>query len=133
MFKPAAILAVFTLACSSCCLHWITPVEETRSAITETFVRINLYAETHKAIPLSLDVLPKRAGYANRTTDGLKRPLQYRIADDGLLTLTSYGADGKPGGTGEDADISVSYHSTKPDGSLWVGSPMWIVEAEARP
>lgn len=91
-----------------------------------------IYAQAHKAVPSSLDVLPKREGYVNRTTDSWNRPLQYHIADDGMLTLTSYGADGKPGGTGEDADISVSYHSTKPDGSLWVGSSMWTVEGEVQ-
>ena len=68
----------------------------------------------------------------NRTTDGWNRPLQYRVAQDGIITLTSLGADGKPGGDGEDADISVSYRSKRPNGSLWVGSPMWLVEAEVK-
>jgi hypothetical protein len=100
--------------------------------MTETLARINIYAETNKAIPPSLDVLAKRDGYVNRTTDGWNRPLQYRVTQDGIITLTSLGADGKPGGNGEDADISVSYRSKRPDGSLWVGSPMWLVEAEVK-
>ena len=127
-----AFLMFLALAFFSGCTDKITPVEMTRTAMTETLVRINIYAETNKAIAPSLDVLAKRDGYVNRTTDGWNRPLQYRVAQDGIITLTSLGADGKPGGDGEDADISVSYRSKRPDGSLWVGSPMWLVEAEVK-
>jgi hypothetical protein len=104
----------------------------TKGAITGTFVRINFYAQTNKVIPPSLDVLPKRKGYADRTTDGWGRPLQYQVAAEGIITLTSLGRDGKPGGSGEDSDIAMSYFTKKPDGNLWVGSDMWIVEARAR-
>jgi hypothetical protein len=127
-----AFLIFLALAFLSGCTDKITPVEMTRTAMTETLVRINIYAETNKAIPSSLDVLPKRDGYMNRTTDGWNRPLQYRVAQDGIITLTSLGADGKLGGNGEDADISVSYLSKRPDGSLWVGSAMWLVEAKVK-
>jgi hypothetical protein len=108
----------------------IPPAVITRSAITETFVRIHLYAETHKALPSSLDDLPKREGYANRTSDGWKRPLQYTVTKDGLITLQSLGADGKLGGEGDNTDMAISYRSKRPDGSLWAGLPMWILEAE---
>jgi hypothetical protein len=113
-------------------MHTISPVDETQTAIIETFARIAIYAETNKAVAPSLAVLPKRDGYANQTTDGWKRPLQYRVTEDGIITLTSLGADGKPGGNGENADISKSYSAKRPDGGFWVGSPMWIVEAEVR-
>ncbi|MEI8289359.1 MAG: type II secretion system protein GspG [Verrucomicrobiota bacterium] len=125
-------LIFLVMACGSCCMHTITSVEMTWTAIDETFVRIAIYAETNKAVAPSLDVLPKRDGYANQTTDGWKRPLQYRVAKDGIITLTSLGADGKPGGSGENADISKSYRAKRPDGSLWVGAPMWIAEAEVK-
>lgn len=110
----------------------ITPVEMTHTAMIETFVRISLYAETNKALPPSLEVLPKREGYANRTTDGWKRTLEYSVSGDGVITLRSLGKDGRPGGDGENADISQSYLSKRPDGSLWVGSPMWTAEAEVK-
>lgn len=127
-----ASLMFLALAFLSGCTDKITPVEMTRTAMTETLARINIYAETNKAVAPSLDVLAKRDGYLNRTTDGWNRPVQYRVAQDGIITLTSLGADGKPGGDGENADISVSYRSKRPDGSLWVGSPMWLVEAEVK-
>lgn len=126
-----ALCLVLVLAWVALCfVDRATPVDMTRTAMTETFIRICLYAETNKALPPSLDALPKRDGYANRTTDGWKRPLQYRVDKNGVITLRSFGADGKPGGAGDDADLSQSYRSKRPDGSLWVGSPMWIVEAE---
>jgi hypothetical protein len=140
MFRPVRIIWALALALVAGCVWWfvwywdvIPPDAMTITAIGETFVRINLYAETNRSIPLSLDVLPKREGYANRTTDGWGRPLVYKVAADGVITLTSFGADGQPGGEGPDADLSQSYRCRRPEGSLWVGSPMWIVEAEIHP
>jgi len=133
--RASIILALGVILALSFVLSWtsrIPPVAMTRTAMTETFVRISLYAETNKALPPSLDVLPKREGYANRTTDGWKRPLQYSVAGDGVITLRSFGADEKPGGEGDSADISQSYRSKRQDGTLWVGLPMWIVEAEVK-
>jgi hypothetical protein len=125
------VLAVLTVACAGC--DQIPPAAATQSAMVESFARINIYAETNRSVPPSLDVLPRRAGYANQTTDGWGRPLQYDLSQDGIITLRSLGADGKPGGVGENADVSLSYFSKRPDGSLWVGSPMWIGEAVVRP
>lgn len=133
--RASLIIALGVLLALTFALSWanrIPPVSMTRTAMTETLVRINLYAETNKALPPSLDVLPKREGYMNRTTDGWKRPLQYSVAGDGVITLRSFGAHGIPGGDGDNADIVQSYRSRRPDGSLWVGSPMWIVEAEVK-
>lgn len=126
----SVLLAPFLL--SSCCMHTITPVESTNSAIIESFARVQLYAKANRVAPPSLDALPKRKGYANQITDGWHRPLHYRLASDGVITLTSLGKDGKPGGTGEDADISVSYRSRRPDGSLWAASDSWIGEAQVK-
>ncbi len=138
MFRTAHIIGALALVLIAACVWWchmdvIPPDAMTITAIGETFVRINLYAESNRSIPSSLDILPKREGYADLTTDGWGRPLVYKVAADGVITLTSFGADGKPGGEGRDGDFSQSYRCRRPDGSLWVGSPMWIVEAEIRP
>jgi len=127
---PYTLLAMVCMA--GCCMDTITPVDITSTAITESFARVQIYAQTNGAVPPSLDVLPKRKGYINRITDGWHRPLLYRVAPDGVITIMSFGRDGKPGGTGEDADISVSYRSKRPDGSLLVGADLWIVEAQVR-
>ena len=126
--KIGAAIIIATV-CSSCCLDVITPVQMTHTAITETFVRMNLYAQQNHAIPTSLAILPKRKGYANRTTDGWNRPLLLETDNEGVLTLRSYGKDGKPGGTGDDEDISTSYQAKHKEGTLWIGDAKWIVRA----
>jgi hypothetical protein len=133
--RPSILIAlglVLSLVLAFAWVCGISPYEMTHTAMVETFVRINQYAEVHRSLPPSLDVLPKRDGYANRTTDGWNRPLRYRVTSNGVITLQSFGADGKPGGSGENADIVQSYLSRRIDGSLWVGSPTWIVEAELK-
>jgi len=110
----------------------IPPKDVTVTSIIETFVRISLYAREHNKLPPSLTVIPVRAGYANKTTDAWHRPLRYEVSSDGVIRLTSLGKDGKHGGGGDDADISRAYYSIRTDGSLWVTSEMWIVEAEVK-
>jgi hypothetical protein len=129
--KWLALCAIAT-GCLSCCAHLITPGEMTRTAIMETFVRIDLYAKQKGQLPSTLAVLAEREGYVNRTTDGWGRPLQYHVDGDGVITLASLGRDGKPGGSGADADISESYYSRRKDGTLWVGAELWIAEAMVR-
>ena len=134
--KKAIIIGISILVTgvilSVALVEQVSPKNMTRSAIGETFARINLFARQNKSIPSSLAVLPKREGYVNRTTDAWNRPLQYDVTADGFITIKSLGRDGKPGEQGEYSDISVTYYSKKPDGSLWAGSDMWLVEAEIK-
>ena len=111
-------------------VHVITPREMTATAITESLVRIHLYAQTNRALPPTLEVLPRRDGYMNRTMDGWGYELRYDISDTGIITLSSLGADQKPGGTGDNADISRTYRSHDEDGTLIADEDMWIVEGE---
>lgn len=124
-------LGLFVVAC---CMPMtvISPEDMTRAAIGETFYRIHLYGRLHGRLPESLSVLADRGGYSNRTTDGWGRALNYSIGDDGLVSLTSLGQDGQAGGLGPDQDVTVTYRSRRPDGSMWVGEDLWIVEAENR-
>lgn len=121
------------LTMTGCCAHVISPVEMTHTAIGETFYRVHLYGKQSHKIPDSFDVLPVREGYANQTTDGWKKNLILEIKDDKIMTITSYGKDGKPGGEGEDADVSKSHWLRREDGRLWVDDDMWVVESEIGP
>jgi hypothetical protein len=129
-FGPRILLGLSATLAIVYCTDQISPVNMTHTAIDETFARINIYARTDGAVPTSLDALPK--GYVIRTVDGWGRPLQYRVQQDGIITVTSYGRDGVPGGIDDDADISVSYRTRYSDGNLWVGADRWIVEARVR-
>ncbi len=82
----------------------------------ETVARIRLYHDMYGALPESLDQLPTRDGYANDAIDGLGRQLIYSRTKE-TATVESLGADGKLGGTGEDADYRVKV-LVKPDGEL---------------
>jgi len=113
-------------------MHVITPVEMTHTAIGESFARMHIYLTKHHRFPASLDELPKRDGYANRTTDGWHRPLLYRIEEENFITLFSLGKDGKPGGTGEDADIQRTYRTKNRDGSWCVDEELWLATAQVR-
>jgi len=105
----------------------------TWTAMGETFARIDIYAQSNKSVPTSLEMLPKREHYMNRTIDGWGRPLQYTATQDGIISLTSLGRDGIVGGQGEDADITEAYYTRRADGALWAGSDLWLVEAEIKP
>ncbi|MFN3151101.1 type II secretion system protein GspG [Bremerella sp.] len=100
------------------------------TAIGESFYRIHLYANANQKLPPTLDDLPRREGYGNRITDGWGNRLNYEISDAGVVTLSSLGADQKPGGTGDDADISRSYRSIDEQGTFIAGEHMWIVTGE---
>jgi hypothetical protein len=76
---------------------------QTVTAIRETFNRINLFATLHGKTPINLEELPKRTGYSNSITDEWNRPLHFESLH-GIMTLTSYGKDGVPGGVGDNAD-----------------------------
>ena len=116
----------------ACCTDRITPVDMTYTAIGETFYRIHMYAQSNSTIPQSLDALPRRPGYLNRTTDGWDRPLEFIVGTDGTITLRSYGRDGQPGGDGEDRDISRTYRTKRSDGSFWAAEELWVVEGQVR-
>ena len=68
-------------------------------------MRIQEYMKKHRQAPPNLAVLPEWEGF-NRTRDGWGHDIQYAVDKEGIVTLTSFGADGKPGGTGRDADIA---------------------------
>jgi general secretion pathway protein G len=126
------LMAVITAVIAAMLVDVIPPAAMTRTSMTETFVRIHLFAKASGKLPASLSDLPKRTGYANRTTDGWNRPLTYELKANGDITLRSLGKDGKPGGQGDDADIAWTFHGRRSDGTIWATDEMWIVEAEAR-
>jgi hypothetical protein len=129
--KPSLIaLFAFVFILQGC--HVITPIEMTRTAIGETFYRIHLFMQKEGKAPPALDVLPRREGYGNRTTDGWGRELAYSQSPDGVLSLKSLGRDGWIGGTGEDADISRSYRTIDENGRSLIGDDLWIVTAEIK-
>jgi len=102
----------------------------TPSAIGETHYRIHLFAVVNNRLPTGLSELTDRQGYANRTEDLWGRELIYRVDDDGIITLGSYGRDGKIGGVNSDADIIRSYRSLDESGNFIAGDDLWVATGE---
>jgi len=115
-------------ACSS--VPVISPIESTQSAIVETTVRTHTYMLAHRTYPTDLKSLPLREGFANQITDGWGRDLIYSVDDQGVISLTSLGRDGRTGGSNEDADITRRYRTRNEDGSLNIDDELWLVESE---
>lgn len=132
--RTLMIVLALGLAMLAGCLapHVITPEESTDVAIGETHVRTHLYMLTNRSTPPDLSVLPTRKGYGNRTTDGWGRPLLYSVDENGVITLSSLGRDGKSGGSGADADVVRRYRTRDKSGKLNVDDDLWIVTSEIR-
>jgi hypothetical protein len=77
--------------------------------------RILRYAAANDSLPTSLEQLPILEGYTNEVTDGWGRPILWQV-EGTKVTLTSYGRDGVPGGSGEDADMVGVFQAKTADG-----------------
>lgn len=110
--------------------HFISSEEMTHSAIGETFYRIKLYAKKNMRLPSGLAELPDREGYINMTTDAWGNGLVYIVMQSGSVSLSSYGADGVKGGSGENTDISRSYRWQDDRGRFIAGDDDWPYDCE---
>ena len=75
--------------------------------------RIFIYMQEHGHTPRDLRELPNLDGYYNSIKDGWGNQILYSVETNGVVTLTSLGADGKPGGIGQAGDIIQSFSTTK--------------------
>jgi len=88
-----------------------TPRSNTRAAIGSImYHRIPEYLKQHHQLPDRLADIPTVESYNDCLTDGWGRDIMYFKNSDGTYTLLSYGKDGKPGGTGENADIQETFN-----------------------
>jgi len=126
-----AILLLLVFAAVQCFQSLKLPPETlTRAAVDTTMVRIHPYMVEHRDYPPDLTVLPERKGYYNKITDAWGRRLLYSVDEDGIITVSSLGRDGKPGGEGRDADIVLRHRTRNEDGSLNIDDEFWILDSE---
>ena len=78
--------------------------------------RIIRYLQGHGRLPDSLLELAKMPGYENRICDAWGRMLIYEVLPNGDISLTSFGRDGKAGGSGEDTDMTGIFTPLTPEG-----------------
>jgi hypothetical protein len=98
----------------------VSRAELTRSRMAFDRIRILDYAHEHGRLPTELSTLPPLAlkpEADHYLEDAWHRKLIYEVDSSGIVTLKSFGKDGVPGGTDEDADILVKFPSRHSDGS----------------
>ena len=91
-------------------VHPIPDRARTRTTIAVLSHRVELYLHQNETLPGDLQGLPEREEYHNEITDAWDRPLLYRRVRDEAFEITSYGPDGKQGGSGDTADIRQWFH-----------------------
>ena len=105
--------------------HEVRPEQwTTRYAILEIEDMVQMYRATTKALPKSLEELPRsdesqvhfRRDENGKPLDGWGRPFLYST-DGTKFVITSLGRDGKPGGIGLDCDLSNTNNNQWPDAS----------------
>lgn len=97
----------------------IPPHELTTTRMFFIQRRIFDYIREHGATPQNLEQLSKIDGYDNSTEDGWRRPILYSVDSNSVVTLKSFGADGRPGGDGKSKDIVQSFF-TKDANGKWL-------------
>ena len=119
------------LACG-CTASTIPPKDFTVSTMWLTKRRILQFAYLHDKLPSNLSSLPVLEGYDNSLLDGWGRPLHYQYDETFKVTLTSFGRDGRAGGTGDDADIIRSFAAKTASGE-WAKETEWWLGPDGEP
>jgi hypothetical protein len=96
-----------------------TQREMTITAMVVGEERIFDFIHQHQTLPKNLSELPQTDGKIDGTKDGWGRPILYIIGKNDAVTLMSLGSDGKPGGSGEAADIIESFQTKNTNGN-WI-------------
>jgi hypothetical protein len=110
-----------------------SPEQTTRQNMVDTLLRIREYMIQHRKYPLDLTGLPTLDDHGSDTNDGWGRPLHYAVSADGVISLTSLGRDGLPGGTKADADIRRRYRTLNRDGTSNIDDEYRIVTQSLDP
>jgi hypothetical protein len=106
-------IAAFLLVGASC-QSWqfvdiIPPPNLTETRLIVTYGRIETYWNEHGRVPTKPDELPDVKGRDCSMKDGWGRELHWVSDGASRVTVRSFGRDGKPGGTGEDADLEIVF------------------------
>ena len=93
----------------------ISPADLTRTRFRVLEARIHQNVVQGRDVKsLDLKSLPEAIGKDNSTEDGWDNPIIMNV-DGSTITLTSFGKDGKPGGSDQDADIGHRFSVSSPD------------------
>ena len=119
--KKVAVALVSVLALLIAILYVLVdivpPVSMTVTVMEVTKEQILKYAKDMNVLPSGLSQLPLKKDKTNSLNDGWGRSIRYEVDSNGIISLTSLGKDGRPGGEGNAADIICSFPAKQADGS----------------
>jgi len=126
---PLTMIALLVIGCaiSDSFVDKVPPRSSTYGTIWVMKQRILRYAKLHNSLPNSPNDLPEIPGKINRVQDAWGHEVLMSFAD-GYGTLTSLGRDGKPGGTGEDADMTGVFPLKDENGAWADENVSWTQE-----
>lgn len=110
MVVVITIMSVIMAAVAVYAVGQIAPVKRdvTKIDIRATMEAVELFKATHGRYPSTIDGIPALLGakvLKRAPKDAWGHPLAYAL-EEGEPVVTSFGADGRPGGEGEDVDLS---------------------------
>jgi len=106
----AAAILLFAASCqSSRFVDTIPPQNSTEGSLRFTYHRIQNFWNEHGRVPTKPAELPNVKDHDCSLTDGWGRELHWDSDGVSNVKVWSLGRDGKPGGTGEDADTEVAF------------------------
>ena len=105
----AAALFLAASCQSGAIVDTIPPENLTEGALQFTYVRIETFWNQHGRVPTKVSELPDVKDHDCSMKDGWGRELHWLSDGKSMVRVWSLGRDGKPGGTGEDADMEVVF------------------------
>lgn len=93
----------------------IPPASMTYSTLLVTHHRIESFWNRHGKVPAEPTELPDEPHRDCSLTDGWGRELLWESDGTSRVKVSSLGRDGKPGGTGEDADLEIEFEGRQPE------------------
>jgi hypothetical protein len=117
-FKGLSIILVGLLLSAASCqslqfVDVITPQNNTETGLTLTFDRIQTYWNRHGRVPKNPADLPDLPGRDCEMRDGWGREFHWKSDGKRTVWVWSLGRDGKPGGSGEDADLVITFEGKR--------------------
>jgi hypothetical protein len=120
MSKPFKVIVSALILLLLAAFFLVDTIPPRSLTVTRMFVtkrRILQFAHQNNKLPSTLAELPAMPGYDTETTDAWKRPLDYSTDDSGVVTLRSLGADKRPGGDGDNRDMTGVFISRDAQGN----------------
>ena len=105
------VIVLFLYALIDCRI----PAVRTRESLYRIAQRICDYVQSNREVPKTLKSLSLRNGHHDTIEDGWGNKIEYNIIDDKLVTLMSFGADGKMGGKDENVDFILPFNPNRPE------------------